>query len=250
MGRPGRVDVGGGVYHVLNRAVGRRRIFGREQDFAGFERTLAEAVRRSGGAVQLLAYCVMGNHWHLVVRLRPGADGALRPFMQWLTLTHTQRYHVAHRRVGEGPVYQGRYKACLVQSDAHLLSVCRYVERNAARASLVARAEDWPWSSLWRWRNPSAAGAREAAWSVGLALSPWPTPSGAAVVGDGTRRPRAWLRQVNTPMSEAELAALRTAVQRGRPYGEPGWVERMATRFDLASTLRRPGRPKGGKHDE
>ena len=250
MGRPKRVDVGGGVYHVLNRAVGRRRIFVREQDFAGFERTLAEAVQRAGGAVRLLAYCVMGNHWHLVVRLSPSADGALRPFMQWLTLTHTQRYNVARRRVGEGPLYQGRYKACPVQRDEHLLAVCRYVERNAARASLVARAEAWPWSSLWRWRHPSAAAAREADWPTELVLSPWPTPSGSAVVMDGSRRPRQWLRQVNTPMSEAELAALRITAQRGRPYGEPGWVDRMIARFDLASTLRPPGRPKAGKHDE
>lgn len=76
---------------------------------------------------------------------------------------------------------------------------------------------------------------------------PCAEPGGAAVVRDGSRRPRQWLHQVNTPMSEAELAALRTAAQRCRPYGEPTWVERMATRYGLASPLRRPGRPAGGE---
>ncbi|MEX1017028.1 MAG: transposase [Phycisphaeraceae bacterium] len=244
MGRPKRVDVGGGVYHVLNRAVRRRVIFARETDFAGFERVLAEAVQRAGGAVQLLAYCVMGDHWHLVVRLRPGADGALRPFMQWLTLTHTQRHHTAHRRVGEGPLYQGRYKAFLVQKGEPLLTICRYVERNAARAGLVSRAEDWRWSSLWRWRNPGAARVAEADWPAELELSPWPTVSGAAVVSDGSRRPRQWLRQVNTPLGEAELAALRLAGRRGRPYGGAAWVKRMVARHDLASSVRPVGRPR------
>lgn len=138
MGRSRRVDVAGYAYHVLNRAVGRQLIFQTGGDFQAFEAVLAEAVARSAGGVQLLAYCVMGNHWHLVVRTT--ADGALSPFMKWLTLTHTQRYQVAHQHVGYGPVYQGRYKSFIVQSGEHLLRVCRYVERNAARASLVERA--------------------------------------------------------------------------------------------------------------
>ena len=79
MGRPRRVDVGGYAYHVLNRAVGRRVIFQSDADFQAFERVLAEAVERSSGGAQLLAYCVMGNHWHLVVRTT--ADGVLSPYI-------------------------------------------------------------------------------------------------------------------------------------------------------------------------
>jgi len=91
MGRPRRVDVGGYVYHVLNRSVGRRRLFHKEQDFIAFERVLAEALQRTDGAVLVQAYCVMGNHWHLV--LRTMADGTVdqTPTME---LT-TERRHAA-----------------------------------------------------------------------------------------------------------------------------------------------------------
>lgn len=239
MGRPRRVDVGGYVYHVLNRAVGRRAVFRTERDFKAFEAVLAEALDRAGGEVQLLAYCVMGNHWHLV--LRTTADGALSPFMKWLTLTHTQRYQVAHKHVGHGPVYQGRFKSFVVESGEHLLTVCRYVERNAARASLVERAEDWRWSSLWRWRQP--ASEAEDTGAVPLVLSPWPTKGLGTPAADGTGRPRNWLRLVNTPQRPGDLEALRRAVQKAQPYGGDRWMRRMINRHDLASTTRERGRP-------
>ena len=242
MGRPHRVDVAGHAYHVLNRAVGRRTIFKTERDFAAFEAVLAQAVERTGGDVQLLAYCVMSNHWHLV--LRTTADGALSPFMKWLTLTHTQRYQVAHKHVGHGPVYQGRFKSFIIESGEHLLTVCRYVERNAAQASLVGpkgRAEDWRWSSLWRWRNPAAGEGEDPR----LALSPWPTGGQGTPMADGSGRPRTWLRLVNTPQSEAELAALHHAMTKSRPYGSDAWTGRMIHRHALTTTTRNPGRPAG-----
>jgi putative transposase len=240
MGRPTRVDVGGYAYHVLNRAAGRRLIFKTEADFAAFEAVLAEAVARAEGAVQLLAYCVMGNHWHLV--LRTTVDGALSPFVQWLTLTHTQRHQVAHKRVGHGAIYQGRFKSFVIEAGEHLLAVCRYVERNAARASLVERAEDWRWSSLWRWRNPGRA---EVVGDDGppLELSAWPTAAMGTAAADGSGRPRQWLRTVNTPLSEPELAALRRSATKCRPYGDDRWASRMIERFALQSTTRNRGRP-------
>jgi hypothetical protein len=78
----------------------------------------------------------------------------LSAFMNWLTLTHTQRWRHAHHTVGYGPLYQGRFKSFPIQRDEHLLSVCRYVERNPLRAGIVERAEDWRWSSLWHRLNP------------------------------------------------------------------------------------------------
>jgi REP element-mobilizing transposase RayT len=95
MGRPLRVDVGGYVYHMLNRASARATLF-ENDDYHGFEQVLAEAQVRTG--MRLLAYCLMPNHWHLV--LWPEADGTLSRFMTWLTLTHTQRWH-ARRRSAE-----------------------------------------------------------------------------------------------------------------------------------------------------
>lgn len=241
MGRPRRVDVAGYAYHVLNRAVGRQMIFEIEGDFEAFESVLAEAVQRSAGGVQLLSYCVMGNHWHLVVRTT--ADGALSPFMKWLTLTHTQRYQVAHQHVGYGPVYQGRFKSFIIQSGEHLLQVCRYVERNAARASLVERAEDWQWSSLWRWRHANRTPQTDAPNPTPLILTPWPTKDVGTVAADGSGRPRQWLRVVNTPQSQAELDALRHAVRKSRPYGSDRWSASTIARYDLTTALRDRGRP-------
>jgi putative transposase len=71
-------------------------------------------------------------------------------FFRWLTVTHTQRWHAHYHTSGTGHLYQGRFKAFPVETDEHLYTVLRYVERNAVRADLVARAEEWRWSSVWR----------------------------------------------------------------------------------------------------
>ena len=225
MGRPKRIDLGGYVYHVLNRGNGRMAIFDDAGDYDAFERILEQAVKRETG-VGVLAYCLMPNHWHLV--LRPTANGELSRFIRWVTLTHTQRWHAHRHTVGGGHVYQGRYKSFLVESEGYLATVCRYVERNAQRANLVKRAEDWRWSSLHRWHTGSA---QEKA-----LLSPWPVAGG--------RRPPGWLERVNTPQTEAELDSLRRSVNRGQPLGGQAWQERMARQFGLESTFRPKGRPK------
>ena len=166
----------------------------------------------------------MPNHWHLL--LWPRRDGELSEVLRWITVTHTQRWHAHHQTAGTGPVYQGRFKSFPVQSDAHFLTVARYVERNALRAKLVDRAEDWQWGSLWRRTHGDS---QKTAW-----LSDWPVD-----------RPRDWVVRVNRSQGASELETLRTSVQRGRPFGEESWVRRMAKRFDLESTLRPRGRPKG-----
>ena len=140
MPRPPRITEAGLAYHVLNRRVMRLPIFNKDRDYAAFERILAGALEHVPG-MRLLAYCLMPNHWHLV--LWPRKSGQLADFAQWLTLTHTQRWHAHDRNVGAGHLYQGRYKSFPIETDEHLLTVCRYTERNALRAGLVARAEMW-----------------------------------------------------------------------------------------------------------
>src|SRR5262245_53866188 len=105
MPRSPRLSPGGLVYHVLNRAVARPQIFFAEGDYSGFERVLAEAFKRY--PLELFCYCLMPNHWHLV--LRPREDGQLSHFMRWLSVTHTQRWHAHKHTSGTGHLYQGRF---------------------------------------------------------------------------------------------------------------------------------------------
>jgi putative transposase len=133
---------------VLNRSNGRQPLFCKEADYAAFERVIEESHARE--PLRILAYCVMPNHWHWVVWPEPGADRRVSEFFRWLTVTHTQRWHAHYHTSGTGHLYQGRFKSFPVETDEHLYTVLRYVERNAVRADLVARAEEWRWSSVWR----------------------------------------------------------------------------------------------------
>jgi putative transposase len=218
MPRPPRADEARGLYHALNRANGRATIFRKQADFAAFERILAEGLARY--AVQLFAYQLMPNHWHVV--LRPQRDGQMSQFLRWITATHTMRYHAHYHTSGQGHVYQGRFKSFPIQADGHLLTVARYVERNALRAGLVERAEHWRWGSLAKWLEPTEPPL----------LTPWPVP----------RLPR-WVERVNEPLTERELEAIRRSVQRGRPFGAGRWLDRCVERLQLASTLRPRVRP-------
>ena len=140
MPRSARVAPGGLVFHVLNRGNDRRPIFDGPGDYEAFVRILAETQERQ--PMRLLAYCLMPNHWHLL--LWPERGGQLGAFLQRLTTTHVRRWHLHRHSVGRGHLYQGSYKSFPVQDDEHFYRVCRYVERNALRANLVARAQDWP----------------------------------------------------------------------------------------------------------
>ena len=145
MPRQARSAPGGLVYHVMNRGNGRSRIFRKKADYAAFEHVLREALHRT--PTRLLGWCLMPNHWHLVIW--PRADGELTAFVRWLTHTHTQCWHAHYHTSGQGHVYQGRFKSFPIEEDEHLLTVLRYVERNALRANFTQRAEDWRWGSLW-----------------------------------------------------------------------------------------------------
>jgi putative transposase len=228
MARRLRLVRDGGVYHVLNRRVGRLPLFDDDGDFEAFERVLAEAHARVPG-VAILAYVLMHNHWHLILRPRRGKD--LAAFMQWLTVTHMRRWHAHRGSRGEGPVYQGRFKSFPVQDDPHFLVVARYVERNPVRAGMVKRAQDWRWSSLWRRAHKAETTTPPAPW-----LSPtgdWPA--------DPPNDYLAWVNRAETP---AELDALQRSVRRGAPFGSAAWTVRVAKSLKLESSLRDPWRPR------
>ena len=117
---------------------------------------------------------------------------------QWLFTTHARHYHAKYGTTGH--VWQGRYKHFAVQDDHYLFALMRYVERNALRAKLVMRAEDWKWGSL-NWRGQSDSP---------LILTPPPLDL-----------PASWTEIVNMPQTSAELDAIRTSVNRQRPFGDP-----------------------------
>lgn len=227
MGRPRRVSSGGFVYHVLNRATARSQIFHSPADYQAFERILIDARIRFD--MRILAFCIMPNHWHIA--LWPRRDNDLSGFTGWLTLTHTQRWHACRSTAGEGHLYQGRFKSFIVESNDHVLSVCRYVERNALRANLVQKAEDWRWGSLWYRHNRAN--------DPSLPLDPWPIPV-----------PLNWIESVNEPQSPEELNALRNCINRGQPFGSATWLSTIVEQYQLRSTLRARGRPpKHGGND-
>lgn len=227
MSRTARQCPGGLIYHVLNRAVAKIKLFRRDEDYMAFERTLTEARQRL--PIGVLAYCVMPTHWHLV--LRPERDGDLSAFMQWLTLTHAQRWRTSHHTVGYGPLYQGRFKSFAIQEDGHLLTVLRYVERNPLRAKLVTTAQAWRWCSLQRRLSGNA--------EERLLLADWPI-----------ERPTDWLTFVNNPQTPAEEESLRQSIYRSRPFGAAPWQQETAVRVGSASCFRPRGRPKKKPKDE
>lgn len=209
------------VFHVLNRGVGKMRLFSKDSDYEAFEQTIEKTLETR--PMRICAYCLMPNHWHFV--LWPEHDGDLGAFMQKLTVTHVRNWQELRRRVGYGHLYQGRYKSCPVETDEYFYQVVRYVERNPLRANLVSCAEDWRWSSLSR----CALGkVDDRNW-----LSDWP----ASI-------PCGWTKLVNQPQTEMELDAIRRSVSRSQPYGSQAWVKQTAADLGLESTLRSRGRPR------
>ena len=199
------------VFHVLNRGVGRRVLFIKDEDFLAFERVVEETLRTR--RMRLWAYCVMPNHWHFVVW--PERDGDLPAFLQQVTNTRMKQWKEHRHELGYGHLYQGRYKCFPVETEEYFYQVVRYVERKALRANLVEQAESW---------------REDTAFPI---LSAWPLP-----------RPTDWLQLVNQPQTEAEVEALRCCVNRGRPFGDPNWVTDTAERLGLEWTIRPRGRPK------
>lgn len=215
MPRTARIAPGGIIFHVLNRANGRGPIFATESDYVGFELVLARTVQQHD--MRLLAYCIMPNHWHLVVW--PEEDGDLARFMHGLTTRHVRRWHRSHNTDGTGHLYQGPYRSFAVQTDHYFLTVCRYVERNALSAGLVQRAERWHWSSVHTRISGRAAWRRPT-------MTAWPV-----------HRPKNWLYLLNTALTAAELAQIHRSVERGTPFGNAHWRKRTADLLSLTSTL-------------
>jgi putative transposase len=209
----------GYIYHVFNRGAQRQELFHCDQSYADFETLIKDTFLEI--PLPIFTYELMPNHWHFVVR--PTEEYQVSDFFQQLAGTHGKRFRVASETIGEGHVYQDRFKSFPVESDGHFLALCRYVERNAKRAKLVERAEKWRWGAMWRRMN----GLED--WLV----SDWPVP-----------RPDNWIARVNEPLTANEMLEIRRCIVRGTPFGSPDWISTTAERLGLKHTLRPVGRPR------
>lgn len=225
MPRPLRPIADGLVYHVINRGNNRQNVFRKQSDFEAFLQALADLKARK--PFELYGYCLMNNHFHLL--LRP-TGATISRIVQSLLVSHTQRYH-KHYRSG-GHVWQGRFKSPVIQSDEHLLNVLRYIEANPLRAELITCCDDYHWSS---YHVHGLGIANELVDPLILyeELSPYPVV-----------RQRRWAEKVHLPMDERTLAAVRRSSSTGLPYGGDKWVKRLANCLNLDLTIRPRGRPR------
>lgn len=206
---------------MLNRANLRATIFHKDRDYDAFVEILLVAAEKFD--VRIFHFCLMPNHWHLCLSL--GIDGELGWFGQWFILTHTQRHHAHYRTAGQGHLYQGRFKSFPVQDDEHFLTVARYVERSAFAAKLCEHPGEWRWGSLHHWADRTPLAAK--------LLSAWPV-----------KRPANGADRVAEDFSSQQRRQLDWSVKRGVPFGGETWVESIARRFNLESTMRPRGRPR------
>jgi putative transposase len=169
----------------------------------------------------------MSNHFHLLIR---PLGTPISRIVQSLLVSHTQRYHKHHRSGGH--VWQGRFKSPVVQNDEHLINVLRYIEANPLRARMMKRAEDYPWSSF------GVHGCGQASELIDSLISYEELSAYPQV------RQRKWAEKVHLAMDERTTMAIRRSIETGLPYGDEGWVRRLAKKLDLDLTIRPRGRPR------
>lgn len=230
MGRLPRAIADGLVYHALNRGNNRDAVFTQPADFQQFLEALAQTKQRY--PFRLYAYCLMSNHFHLVLEPAPGQS--ISRILQSLTVAHTWHYHKTQGTLGH--VWQGRFKSPMIEADEHLLTVLRYVEANPLRAGMVADLADYPWSSYLQHGLGQPSSLIDTA------------PVWERLGRDEPARQTYWRKWLHVRLTEKELAAVRRSVSSGRPYGSEQWVRQQADRLGLKLAPRPRGRPrKNGK---
>jgi putative transposase len=220
MPRIARALTDNACYHLINRGNGRQQVFHKEGDYSSFIDLLQHA--REKFPVLLHAWCLMPNHFHLLVQ--PEQAEQLNKWMQWLMTSHVRRYHQHYGTSGH--VWQGRYKSFIVQDNDHLLTVARYIEANPVRAGLAETAVQWPWSS------------HAARCIVTDGIHPDTLPISL---------PEDWTSYVDTPLTDAEIEKLRNSVNRQTPFGKEDWKKELCGKMGLESTVWPRGWQKGRK---
>jgi putative transposase len=226
MGRLPRAVDKGLVYHAFNRGNNRADVFVEEGDHLAFLEALARTQDRY--QFKLFGYCLMPNHFHLL--LQPGAGQSISRILQSLTVAHTWRFHKRHG--SSGHVWQGRFKSPVIQHDEHMLVVLRYIEANPLRASVVADPGDYEWSSY----QHHGLGRPDALLSS--------FPEWQRLGRTEAERRRRWRTKLRATQKMEELRAVRASLGSGRPFGDTAWTDNIAQRLHINLDRRPRGRPR------
>ncbi len=226
MARPLRIEFAGALYHVTSRGDAQEDIYREDEDRRLFLGILGEVCERFDWVVH--AYCLMDNHYHLLVET---PNGNLSKGMRQLNGVYTQRFNRKHSRVGH--VFQGRYKAILVQKESYLLELARYIVLNPVRARMVRSAKDWPWSS---YRATAGQGQKVGWLHTEWLLSAFARQKGRAMeryrqfVAEGKKQPSPWeqLRNQVYLGSETFVEKMQTRLDRGKDLSEIPKKQRRA----------------------
>lgn len=216
MPRIPRGETIGGIYHVINRGNMRMQVFDDSDDYEYFIELLELASKKEN--IEIHAYSLMPNHFHLL--LVPKEEKSMSKFMQWVMTSHVRYYHAKNRTSGH--IWQGRYKSFIVQKDSYYITLIQYIESNPLRANLVKTAQEWKYSSL----QERLSGRKKLLSDTYVELD------------------KDWGKLVNTPIKEIKLKNIRNSVNRQAPLGEENWQIKIATKYDMLSTLNSRGRPK------
>ena len=208
-------------YHALNRGNSRRLVFFNEWDYRAFVDLLKES--KVNYPIDILAYCLMPNHFHIVCMPRIGEE--MSKWMHWIENAFVKRHHIYNQT--DGLLWQGRFRNFPVQDDDHFITLVRYVERNPVRANLVASAPDWRWSS-----------SRERIYQSKNRIIDKPP----------LNLPENWKSYVDKPLTSKELEKIRLCLNRQSPYGKPKWQKEVCKKYGLEQSLRPRGRPKKKKN--
>lgn len=188
MARPLRIEFSGALYHVTSRGDGQEDIYLDDNDRVVFLEVLERVCGRFNWVVH--AYCLMNNHYHLLIET---PDGNLSQGMRQLNGVYTQKFNRHHHRVGH--IYQGRYKAILVEKEIYLLELARYIVLNPIRAQMIRSAKDWPWSS---YRATAGLNKPVDCLTINWILSVFSSNKSVAVkryrefVAEGKNQPKPW----------------------------------------------------------
>ena len=223
--RAARLDVPGVPLHVIQRGVNRCPVFVDDQDRLHYRKLL----RKACGELQVSvhAYVFMGNHVHLL--LACDREGAISHVMRRVGQAYAQTFNVRHGRTGA--LWQGRFKSSLVETEAYLLNVVRYIEMNPVRAGLVARPQAYRWSSVHR--------------HLGFSSEPLLTPHPVylALAPDPGTRSAWWRRWLAREVSRGELDRIRRYIEQERALGDESFQQEMSAKLGRTVVWRPRGRP-------